>query len=190
MKQKPIIRMFVVEQPGAKARVLRLAVLPDRISLDGEETPYSAMVSRRVQDGCIRFWQGEKNVTFAIQGAVSRGSSDPNATILVNDLMDALVAKNLPQTAEILAVLSKRKAAIRNFAFGLVLYIIVLAVAFGALKEETFSAYPWPHGLLAILLAVGGPWIVSALFRVAGRVRRHSRDSGTESGSNPGTGAT
>jgi len=122
MGQKPLISCRVILDAGLRgyanaSQLKSLHVYHDKICLGRHLIPTNQMMSRRIVDGCLQFWDGEKNVRFAVQGFDSRGRADWFLTELLDELLDALSCGNDEDAAaSMIAFYEIRRALVlRNF---------------------------------------------------------------------------
>ena len=94
-KMKPIYQSSIVLNPKgpglvSEAQIKMMKVFPDHIRIGRQDLTFDEMVSRRIQDDCIQFWNGKETVRFGVQGLRDKGIPDANLTVLTNQLLDAI----------------------------------------------------------------------------------------------------
>ncbi len=122
MGQKPLRSCRVILDAKANgfasaSRLKSLQVYRDKICLGRRLIDTHQMMSRRIRDGCLQFWDGERNVRFAVRGFDSRGRADLFLTELPNELLDAQCERDDDEAvASLIAFYEIRRALIlRNF---------------------------------------------------------------------------
>ena len=166
-EEKPIYRTQVVIDPDSRSalvssgKIKPLAIGVSSITLNRQVIPYSQMVSRRLQDGCIQFWQGQEMVRFAVQGFGSKGAPDPSLTYLVNNLIDAVQSGNSEEADTLVLQLKNIKRRV-----GLVFAIITLAVIIVGSSFGVFWEFFVDHPkalLIYPLVIIGIPFVLGRL---------------------------
>jgi hypothetical protein len=122
MGQKPLISCRVIldashNRYASASQLKSLQVYREKICLARRLIHTDQMMSRRIVDGCIQFWDGEENVRFAVQGFDSRGRADWYLTELLDELLGALCDGDQDEAAaSLIAFFESRRALIlRNF---------------------------------------------------------------------------
>lgn len=140
---KEIYRTYIVLDPRdrgivSEAQIKTLRVYPDRIRIGRDETELRQMVSRRLQDGCIHYWNGKNNIRLGVQGFQSKGRNDPALSELMNQLLDFLTAGNRAKADDLIAHLKyiSRMIHIRH-----AIHIVVM-IAFVAAIVAAFEFIP------------------------------------------------
>lgn len=101
-------------RPFASASQLKsLQVYRDKICLGRRLIDTNQMMSRRITDGCLQSWDGERNVRFAGRGFDSRSRAD----LFLAELLNALFERDDDEAvASLIAFYDIRRALIlRNF---------------------------------------------------------------------------
>jgi hypothetical protein len=159
MKKTIFFKTLAIVDPDPKVPIVSsgqikpLALFEDHLRIGRNDIFYDQMLTRRIQDGCIHFWDGNKIVRFAIQGFISRGSPDYPRTELVNNLISAIHRKDESAIKANLFRLKHGQRMIVRGMFGILLIVILFGSIFGLFWEH-FLAHPKYLLIIPILVAI------------------------------------
>ena len=160
MKKIKIYKTLAIIDPNpnvpivSSSKIKHLTLFEDGLRLGREDILYDQMLTRRIQDGCIHFWDGKKIVRFAIQGSISKGSPDNHLTTLINNLINAIHRKDNDTIESILRDLNVAKRAVASGMVAIVGTLILVGAIFG-IFWESFLTHPKYLWILLVLIGIG-----------------------------------
>jgi len=140
---KEIYKTYIVLDPKdrgivSESQIRTMHVYHDRIRIGKDETELAQMVSRRIQDGCIHYWNGKDNIRLGVQGFQSKGRNDPALTEWMNQLLD-LLAKGKREEAD--GLIAHLKYISRMIHIRHAIHVVVM-IAFVAAIVAAFTLIP------------------------------------------------